>query len=195
MSTSGALGVTASADPKRMVLRPADLSGEFEREPPTGRYFSNAELVRRERALFILHRKDYTKLGRINGYHVGYRRSGLNGGLVGVGTEASTYRTARGAHASFLISVANAENTGGAKLKRLALRAPLGVEARLYWQTSAPRGATVYREVWTSDSYFVLWRHGRVLAEIHGGGPMGHNPRTVIALARKQQARITRTVG
>jgi hypothetical protein len=166
----------AGPDTRTMVLQLADLPGGFGRDE--GVYVTNAQLDK----LSDLN-KDYRKLGRLGGYRVTYRRIGITG-VLGVDAFASLYRSSSGAHDSLTQSLAGAAQDGGPTFRWIALKPPLGSEMRVYLVTERQSGMRV-------DFYTVAWRHGRVFAEVIGGGVSGRiTLAEVVALAKKQDARI-----
>jgi hypothetical protein len=167
-------------DARTMVLQLTDLPLGFGLDQ--GAYVSNAELTKHGDST-----KDYGKLGRVTGYNVSYRRPGLTG-VLGVNAFASIYRSTSGAHDSFLLTVAGAQRNGGPSFRWLPIAAPLGSETRAYLVTTTQSGTKVV-------FYTVAWRHGRIFAEVVGGGVSGNiRPAQVLALARKQDARIATAV-
>jgi ABC-type amino acid transport substrate-binding protein len=164
-------------DARTMVLQPADLPTGFGHAQ--GGYVSNAKLQQQSEVV-----KDYAKLGRLTGYDVSYARPAASG-VLGLDSFASLYRSSAGAHSSFLQSVAGARRQGGAAFRSLPVPTPLGSETRLYLVTTMQSGLKV-------DYYTVAWRHGRVFAEVMGGGVSGtFEPAELVALAAKQEARIS----
>ena len=166
----------APPDTKAMVLQLSDLPHGFGRSQ--GVYVTNAYLDRVSAV-----NKDYEKLGRLAGYRVTYRRVGISG-VLGVDAFASIYRSSSGAHDSYTQSLAGAVQDGGPTFRWLPLRPRLGSETRVYVVTELQSGMRV-------DYYTIAWRHGRVFAEVIGGGVSGRiTLAQVAALARKQEERI-----
>jgi hypothetical protein len=164
-------------DARSMVLQLVDVPGGFWLEH--GRYVSNADLTRQGDAA-----KDYGKLGRLTGYDVSYQRRAATG-MLGLDSFASVYRSSSGAHTSFVLAVSGAARQGGAGFTWLRIAVPLGSETRVYRVTTTQSGMKL-------DFYTVAWRHGRVFAEVIGGGISGTMvPRELLALAKKQEARIS----
>jgi hypothetical protein len=164
-------------DARTMVLQPTDLPTGFGRAQ--GKYVSNAELEQQGDAA-----KDYAKLGRVTGYDVSYARRATSG-VLGLDSFASLYRSSAGAHDSFLQSVAGARRHGGTAFRSVPVQTALGSEARVYLVTAMQSGVKL-------DYYTVAWRHGRVFAEVMGGGLSGtFAPAELVALALKQEARIS----
>lgn len=167
----------AHPDTRTMVIQLADLPSGFGVDQ--GAYVSNAQLAREGDA-----RKDYAKLGRVTGYNVTYKRPGLAGVLV-LDAFASIYRSTAGAHDSLRLSLAGAVKDGGPGFRWVPSVSALGSEARVYLVSTKQNGMAV-------DYYTVAWRHGRVFAEVICGGVSGQiSPAQALALARKQEARIT----
>jgi hypothetical protein len=167
-------------DAQRMVLQLRDLPSGFGLD--AGAYVSNAELTRQN-----TRHKDYRRLGRLTGYNVTYKRTGL-AGVLGVNAFASIYRSTAGAHDSFKQSLTGAAEAGGPAFKWLAVGASLGSESRLYLVTTRQSATKI-------DFYTVAWRHGPVFAEVMGGGVSGRvDADQVIALAEKQDARIAKAL-
>ena len=168
----------ARPDTKLMVLQLADLPSGFMRM--TGHYESNAQARAR-----LTRKPDFDALGRLIGYTANYQKP-PSSGLVWVNSDASLYRSAAHAHKSFLESQNNLGNSKTFKFQRLAVGAALGDEARLYKVTAInPR----------STAYAIDWRSGTVYASIVGvvapGSPRSVDPADFVALAIKQQARIS----
>jgi hypothetical protein len=165
-----------AVDTKQMVLRLGDLPAGFRLEQ--GRYVSNAQALKESPG------KDYVKLGRITGYEAEFVKEGSPfTGILRLSSNASTYKTPAGAHASFRASV-RAGQTSTPRFRRLSLGAPLGHEARLLTATVMQNGVKV-------DVYTVLWRSGNVFASLFAGALAGTgDPAKVVSLAKKQQRRI-----
>jgi hypothetical protein len=185
-----ALGATAGAataafaatapDTKQMVLRLQDAPAGFERS--SGRYVSNKQAAAETQV-----KKDYAKLGRITGYEAEFQKSGIVG-LLQITASSSTYKTARGAHDSLLISAAGAEKATP-RFRRLALGGSLGHEARLYKTTITNNGTKI-------DVVSLAWRYKNIYSGLLAGGISGSfDPAVVVALGRKQQARILAAAG
>jgi hypothetical protein len=185
-----AIGVTAVAataafaatapDTKQMVLRLQDAPAGFERTK--GRYVSNKQAAAETQVP-----KDYVKLGRITGYEAEFQKGGLVG-LLQITSSSSTYKTARGAHDSLLGSAAGAEKATP-RFRRLALGGSLGHEARLYKTTITNNGTKI-------DVVSLIWRYKNIYSALLTGGISGSfDPAVVVALGRKQQARILKAAG
>jgi hypothetical protein len=169
---------SSKPDTKVMVLQLRDLPTGFGLEK--GHYVSNAEANRQATT-----KKDYARLGRITGYDAEYTKRGI-AGLIQVDSTASLYKTARGARDSIRVSFRAADR--GGDFKRLSVGAPIGNESRLYLSTDKDNGVNV-------DIYSVVWRSGPVYAAVVAGGLAGTvDAVDVVALARKQQARIARVL-
>ncbi len=163
-------------DTRTMVLQLSDLPGGFGRAE--GVYVTNAYLDRVSGV-----NKDYEKLGRLAGYRATYRRVGISG-VLGIDVFASVYRSSAGAHDSYAQSLAGAVQDGGPTFRWLRLKPRLGSETRVFLVTLVQSGMRV-------DYFTIAWRHGRVFAEVTGGGMSGRiTLAQVAALARKQEARI-----
>lgn len=178
---AGASGATATPNPKRMVLQLSDVPSGF--SLVRGRYVSNAQAAKETTV-----KKDYAKLGRINGYESEFARHGVPlVGILQVTSAASNYKTAAGAHASIRISeVAALRSTP--RFRRLSVGTALGDEARLLAVTKRQGGVSV-------DVYALVWRSGKVYASIFAGALAGTgNPAQVVALGKKQQRRIIQAV-
>jgi hypothetical protein len=180
-AAAGAATVTlaaATVDTKQMVLRLQDAPAGFERT--RGRYVSNKQAAAESSVP-----KDFAKLGRITGYEATFEKSGLTG-LLQIQSASSTYKTSKGAHDSLLASAAGAEKATP-QFRRLSLGGTLGHEARLYKATLKNQGTTI-------DVVSVIWRHKAVYSSLIAGGVSGtFDPAQVVALARKQQARVSAT--
>jgi len=163
-----------------MVLQLGDLPtgfGLYQRH-----YVSNALLI----ATTSTH-KDYRKLGRLIGYYTAYSTLGV-GGVTAVTSFASIYRLGSGAHQSLVLSLALARKQGGFVLEPRSAVTSLGSEARIYLQKAVQNGVKV-------DFYTVAWRNGPVFAEVMGAGRSGTvDPFQVVALAKKQDTRIEKTL-
>lgn len=167
-----------AADPKTMVLQPADMPVDFRRTKV--RYVSNAQAAREAEV-----KKDFARLGRVRGYEATYRKKAVRGTLVVV-SRASTYRTAAGARQSMAIDFRGAERSRSPRFRRVGLTTKIGDEARMY-------RATVKQGRTTVEVYTLAWRSGRVYAAVIGSGVAGTGkPYFVVKLARRQQARIRR---
>ena len=166
----------AGPDTKAMVLQLGDLPSGFGRDE--GVYVTNAELAKLSDV-----NKDYRKLGRLAGYRAIYRRPGITG-VLGLDVFASIYRSSAGAHDSYTQTLAGAVQDGDPTFRWVALTPKLGSETRVYLVTELQSGTRV-------DYYTIAWRHGRVFAEVTGGGVSGQiSLAQVVALAKKQEARI-----
>jgi len=177
--TSGAPAASAP-DTKQMVLRLQDAPAGFERT--RGRYVSNKQAAAETQVP-----KDYTKLGRITGYEAEFQKGGLVG-LLQITSYSSTYKTARGAHDTLLGSAAGAEKATP-RFRRLALGGSLGHEARLYKTTITNNGTKI-------DVVSLIWRYKNIYSALLTGGISGtFDPAVVVALGRKQQARIRAAAG
>lgn len=179
VAVAGASGAPATPDPKRMVLQLRDQPSGFSLE--RGRYVSNAQAAKETTV-----KKDYAKLGRINGYESQFARHGAPlVGILQVTSAASNYKTAAGAQASIRISDAAARRSTP-RFRRLSVGTALGDEARLLTVTLRQGGVSV-------DVYTLIWRSGKVYASIFVGALAGTgNPAQVVALGKKQQRRIIR---
>ncbi len=146
----------------------------------SGRYRSNAEVARTNREPIA----KFTAWGRVNGYDAEYAKdvslTALLKGPIEIYSIASVYRTPRGAHASFRDS----GSRGTGYLKRRAVGAALGNEARLYTGTRRSNGFTI-------RVFAVYWRTGKLLGAIVAAGVEGGiDAETAVDLAKKQQARM-----
>jgi hypothetical protein len=167
----------AAPDTKALVLRLSDLSAGFERTG--GRYVSNAQ-ANRESSV----KKDFEKLGRVNGYEAVFEKGGI-AGILQITSVASRYKTAAGAHASLLVSARAAETNQEVKFRRLSVGGRLGHEARFYAATMTRNGTRI-------DVFSIAWRAGTIYAGVFVGALAGTaDPADVVRLARKQQARIS----
>lgn len=180
--TWAAIGAHAASAPdtKQMVLRLQDAPAGFERTK--GRYVSNQQAAAETNV-----QKDYAKLGRITGYEATFEKGGLIG-MLQITAATSTYKTPRGAHDSLLLSAAGAEKATP-RFRPLALGGSLGHEARLYKTTITNDGTKI-------DVISLAWRYKSVYSGILAAGISGtFDPAAVVALGRKQQARIRAAVG
>jgi hypothetical protein len=158
-----------------MVLQPADLSAGFKRT--SRRYVSNA-LANRESAV----KQDLAKLGRLRGYEAIYEKEEIKG-IFHIISRAGTYKTSAGAHESMAASIRGAEASREPRFRRLTV-GKIGDEVRLYKATLTEDGIKF-------DLFSSIWRSGAVYSALVGTGLAGKvKPAAVVALARKQQARI-----
>jgi hypothetical protein len=177
LAIGAASAATATPDPKRMVLQLGDLPSGFSQE--RGRYVSNAQAARETKV-----KKNYARLGRINGYESDFTKHGAPlVGILQVTSAASNYKTAAGAHTSIRISELAAQRSKP-RFRRLSVGTSLGDESRLLTVTLRQGGVTV-------DVYSLIWRSGRVYATILAGALSGTgSPAQIVALGKKQQKRI-----
>lgn len=168
-----------AADPKTMVLQPADLPAGWERV--FALYVSNAQAARAAET-----KRNYARLGRLRGYRAIYGKAkNATRGFLSVVSEASTYKTAAGARETMALDIRDAEATTKPIFRRLPL-ARIGDEARLYTETSTESGIKL-------DGYVLVWRSGTVYASLSGGARAGTaGPSLIVTLAKRQQARIAR---
>jgi hypothetical protein len=165
------LGVTTAAlaatpIPKAMVLRLSDLPTSFA-VTDIG-VLTNEQEAKQKGQLVSL----YTKLGRVTGYEIGFKRNASPGSLpVGalvVVSSASMYTTTKGASTALRVESANIEANAkkdGTKLRRLSIGSPIGQEARLYREESTESGLA---EV----TYVVVWRQGPILSYVVTWAPV-----------------------
>lgn len=178
-AASGAPAASAP-DTKQMVLRLQDAPTGFERT--RGRYVSNQQAAAETKV-----KKDYAKLGRITGYEATFEKGGFVG-MLQITASTSTYKTPRGAHGSLLASAAGAEKATP-RFRPLALGGSLGHEARLYKTTITNDGTKI-------DVISLAWRYKGVYSGLLAAGISGtFDPAAVVALGRKQQARVRSAVG
>jgi hypothetical protein len=169
-------GTPSARDPKTLVLRPADLPADF-RQTATRRV-SNAQATKE-----ALVKRNFTRLGRLEGFEASYRKRTTRGILLVV-SRASTYKTAAGAQKSLELDVAGAEKSRAPRFRRVPLEAEIGDDAHLH-------RATVKQGRTTVEIYTLAWRSGKVYAAVIGNGLAGTGkPWFVVKLARRQQARI-----
>lgn len=172
---AGAASSPAGTDPKTMVLQPADLSAGFKQT--RRRYVSNA-VANRESAV----KKDLAKLGRLRGYEAIYEKEEIDG-IFNLISRAAKYKTAAGAHESMAASIQGAEASREPPFRRLTV-GKIGNEARLY-------KATLTEDGFKFHLFSIIWRSDTVYAALIATGLAGEvKPGDVVALARKQQARI-----
>ena len=171
----------AAPNPKAMVLKLTDLPASFSLEK--GYYCDNA-CAAKEGSTPL---SRFQALGRITGYAAQYTREALVG-AIRIESHASLYKTAKGAHQSWLDSIKKAGNKGGGspRFKELSLGGRIGHEARYYSTTGTFGGVK-------ATIYVVIWRYGNVKASLVLGGVAGTvEPALGANLARKQQIRIKR---
>ncbi len=178
---AAAASVHRTADPKRMVLRLSDLPTGFGRV--SGRYVNNARAAWETVGIPL---GDYLRWGRINGYEETFRRSSTVG-LTEIQSQASTYKSTKGASESLHASFRAADKTKA--VKHLSLNARLGYETRLYSYSTKSQGFNLI-------VYVVVWRYKTARAAVIGGGISGTVlPERVVAIAQKQQRRIAAELG
>jgi hypothetical protein len=181
-------GAAAAADPKAMVVQLGDLPAGF--ALANSEYVNNVEAARLSSGTSLA---DYLRWGRTNGYQAEYARK-APAGLVDVLTRASTYKSARGAQRSQQDSIeeassANAAKAGVENWRELPTRRPIG-------DSSAMFGGTTKSGKLTAVIYVVQWRYRTVKSSVLGVGAAGTvTPDQVVALARKQQARMKAELG
>jgi len=175
-----AAGAQRTLDTKDMVLQRGDLPDKF--GAILARYITNAQL-----AATTAPGKNLTKLGRISGYYIAYTTIAVRG-LTVVESFASLYQHDKGAHNSLEESIAQTLSGGQQIVPDRSALASLGSDARLL-HLRGDEGGTKF------DYYTVAWRDNRVFAEVRGQGRAGTiDPADVIALAKKQDARIAKLV-
>jgi hypothetical protein len=188
------LGVTAvvlaaTPVPKTMVLRLSDLPTSFA-VTDKGDLTNEQEAKQKGQPVSL-----YTKLGRVTGYEIGFKRNASPGalpaGALVVVSSASVYTTTKGASTALRVESANIQANArkdGTKLRRLSVAAPIGQEARLYREESTQGGLA-------GVTYVVVWRHGPTLSYVVTWGASGRvGPAQAISLARTQQTRIVRSL-
>ncbi len=158
------------------MLQLRDLPAGFERTK--ARSVSNAQANRESTV-----KKDFSRLGRITGYEAVFVKEAIVG-ILQVTSVASTYKTVAGARESLRITARAAEMNREVRFRRLAIGRRLGHEAVFYKATTTRDGTKV-------DVFSLVWRSGPIYAGILAGALAGSaDPADVVALARKQQARI-----
>ncbi|HZQ04098.1 MAG TPA: hypothetical protein VFA88_08760 [Gaiellaceae bacterium] len=168
-----------SIDTKAMVLQRSDLPSNF--GTVLGRYITNSQLAATSPG------KNFRKLGRVSGYYIAYSTIALRG-LTVVESFASLYAHDSGARDSLEESIAQTTSGGQQIVPARAALASLGTDARLL-HLKMSQGGTSF------DYYTVAWRDNRVFAEVRGAGRAGTiAPADVIALAKKQDAHISKLV-
>jgi hypothetical protein len=180
-TASVAAGKTAAPDTKAMVLALSDLSAGFVQE--VGYYADNATIAGESSSVSVA---DYRRWGRLTGYEARFIRVASRG-LVGIESDASTYRTIGGARASLRASVrlATEPNEKGWVFRLASTQAPIGDEGRLYTTTVTTSGGM------RAVLYVLFWRYRTVKAFLYGGGRQGTvSAESLIALARKQERKI-----
>jgi len=179
-ATVASAGTRRTTDPKAMVLQRSDLPSGFGRV--LGQYITNGEL-----AATTAPGKNFRKLGRISGYYIAYSTTAPSG-LTVVESFASVYDHKSGAHDSLEESVAQTTGSGQKLVTARSALASLGSDARLLHLRTNQNGTKL-------DYYTVAWRDNRVFAEVRGAGRSGTiAPEDVIALAKKQDARISKLI-
>jgi hypothetical protein len=175
-----AMASSTAANPRLMVLRLTDLPAGFAAN--RGHYVSNVESARTSRGTASV--ADLRRWGRITGYETSFTRTALVG-LIQVGSNATTYKSVRGAAASLHDTFRKAlKPFNGYRFKRLSTGGPIGHESRLYMVRTKSGSTTI-------DLYLVAWRYFTVIASTQGAGVAGTvTPESVVALAKKQQRHI-----
>jgi hypothetical protein len=184
-----AVALASTPAPKAMVLRVSDLPKSF--AVTEKGVLTNAQEAKQKGHLVSL----YTRLGRLTGYEIAFKRNAAPGelpaGALVVVSSASLYTTTKGAATALRVESANIEASArkdGTKLSRLPVAPPIGQEARLYGEESTEGGLA-----WVT--YVVAWRQGPTLSYVVMGGASGRvAPAQAIVLARKQQTRIVRSL-
>jgi hypothetical protein len=176
-----AAGGTASAagpDPKALVLQQSDVPAGFrlERDHGATRYVTNAAIARGDPAYW----KRVADTGRISGYTAAYEN-----GARTIASAVHVFRRADGAHVLLSVAKDQQRALNAERVKRGARpyrHSPVSVgdEATLY---SSTQGPTVK---------LILWRSGRAVAALT---TWGLSRDATLALARKQQHRIEKTLG
>jgi hypothetical protein len=169
----GGSAPSTSPDPKLLVLSLRDLPTGFARA--AAGYLSNSDATLRAPV-----KRDFAKLGRVDGYVAEYR--GPAAGYVG--SVASTYRNATWGHLAFTRNVGTAKRIKP-RARRLRVGVGLGDEARLFTWPPGPGKA----------GFLVMWRAQSIYASVwESGAPGTLRSRDLVGLARKQQARILRAL-
>jgi hypothetical protein len=119
-------------------------------------------------------------------YDAVYTKRGVLEGLVRVESKAAVFATAADARLALALA---ARGDPYGNFRRVAVRWRLGDDSLFYVETRTGTSSGERLSV-----YLVLWRSGPVFAALYGGGiSRTLRPADVVALARKQQARITRS--
>lgn len=188
LAGAGTAADTATPDPKTLVLQRADLPTGFAFK--SGRYVSNAQAARESKEPIL----KFIRWGRINGYDADYEKpvalSSLLKGPIIINSTANVYRRADGAHRAYAEGVGPGlrKRDPQGKLKRLAVGASLGDEARLYTYTEKRGGGG-----FTIRVFAAYWRTGRFTARVITGGIEGGiAAESAVDLAKRQQARLRR---
>jgi hypothetical protein len=179
-----AMASSTTANPRLMVLRLTDLPAGFGANG--GHYTSNVRAAKESSGTASV--ADFLRWGRITGYDNSFTRTALVG-LIQVGSNASTYKSVRGAadslHASFRQTL---KPINGLRFKRLSTGGRIGHESRMYTVRSKSGGTTI-------GLYLVAWRYFTVKAVTTGGGVAGTvTPESIVALAKKQQRHIVQAL-
>ena len=171
-----ALAAAASKpDTRQMVLRRSDLPASFVARYRG--YVSNAQQTAQTAGA-----RDYDRLGRVVGYSASFERTAADG-MIQVGSEANLYRSAALARSSYASGLRLVLKQKELPIVRLPLRGFPADESALY--KAMPAGTP------RVDVFVVVWRSGAVISTVSGGGLAGTVDRaSVVALARKQQARV-----
>jgi hypothetical protein len=174
----GAVASGAGIDPKALVLQQSDVPSGFklERGHRATRYLSNAAIARGDPRFW----KDVAGSGRISGYAAAYEN-----GAGAITSTGHLFRRSAGAHLYYSAAEAqqralNAERVkrGSRAYRRRAVA--VGDEATMYSSRRGPR------------IELILWRSGRAVAALT---TWGLSRDATLALARRQQHRIAKTLG
>jgi hypothetical protein len=167
--TAAAAGATPA--PSKMILQFSDLPSGFAQD--FSRHVS-ASQARKENGGWLAP-------GYQTGWEAQYARQAITG-IIRLSSQASVYATPSAAHNSLTQGYLRVQRER--KLKRLSVGSRLGNEARMYSYTAKNAG---YQFI----AYIVAWRSGQVKAGVVAVGILGTvEPKQIVRLARKQQARI-----
>lgn len=177
----------AARDPAALVLQLEDLSAVFDRT--SARYRTNATTARENGVKPAL----LESWGRVNGYEALYERSVDPAvpprGAATITANVSVYRTRAGLRKAYARSVARIGEVRKGEPARVARALPgkVGDEARL-WETR------VTQDGLPIVVFTLVWRANGALSHLSVAGIQGRlTAADVLALARKQQARVAGT--
>lgn len=179
---TGAAARAAAPDTTGMVLGPLDLPAGFEVDMSNGRPVPNSTATPSDVAL-----------GRLGGSETTLSASPTHG-LDEIVSQASAYRSARGASVSTRRAWAVMEREqrlGGRRVRyrRVSLGRPLGSEARMHHARASLDGKRL-------DFYTVIWRYRNVVAVVLRVAPRGTvSVGEVTRLAARQQTKIVAALG
>ena len=176
-------GATSAADPKKLVLRLADMPSGFVQK--SARYIPN-RVAERQAAKDdeCPYRFRADDVERIMGYEVEFEKPGF--ATTALGSGATVHRSVAGTRrmlASWERSFAGCRTV---KFRRASVGARIGYEARMWRVRITKQGFTV-------EGFYLTWRYRTMVGSVSAAGFAGAiNPRLLVKLAKRQQARMAR---